>query len=203
MKRALTVSALLAVFALMPGVARANTITVAIGQISFDNFLPASPPVPGTNAFNLTNFTGGIPVASPLFFNNSSFSLQPASGNPINVPLGNLGPGPLLDLNGNPLFSLQFADTTTFSSATFAGTLSQTTFLLSNGVTATLIGSPMISATILPSSGSTLNAGVDFAVLTVTASVPRTTIPEPGTVLLLGTGLTAAYGLKRRKTKFS
>jgi hypothetical protein len=199
MKRASAIALVLVLYVFAPGIARANTITLPVGQISFDNFLPANPPAPGTNAFNVINFTGGFPVASALTFNTASFSLVSASGIPINVPVGNLGPGPLLDPSGNPLFSLQFADTTTFSSATFTATLSQTTFLLSNGVVATLVGTPMISATILPSSGTTLNAGVDFAVLTVTASVPNTAIPEPGTLVLLGTGLAAGCRLKRRR----
>ena len=203
MKRVMAVALFLVLYALLPASAHANTITIAVGQISFDTFIPATPLVPGTAAFNLINFTGSSPVTNSVLFNNASFLLTPASGVPLSVSLGSVGPGALLDPSGNPLFGLQFANTTIFSSATFSATLSQSTFLLSNGVTATLIGSPIISGIILPSSGTSLTPGADFAVLTVTASVPNTVIPEPGTLVLLGTGLAAAWGSIRRKAKDS
>ncbi len=204
MKRGLLLAAFLCFAAILPGVAHANTI--ALGVISFDPFLPPSPPVPGTNAYNLTNFTGGFaidpifPAATALSFNGAMFVLTPTSGGAITVLLGNVGPGPLLDPMGNPLFALQFPDTTTFSSAVFSATLSQTTFLLTNGTTVAVVGSPMITATILPSSGSTLVPGIDFAVLTVNVG-PSTAVPEPASLLLVGSGLTFALGRVRRWRK--
>jgi hypothetical protein len=192
---------LVALAALFPTVAGANSITEVVGQVSFDTFLLPSPPVPGTNAFNLLNYTGGMgsDVTDAVFFNNASFLLVPTSGSPILIPVGNAGPGALLDSSGNPLFALQFADTSTFSSATFTGTLSQTTFLLINGVPATLVGSPTFTATITPSFGSSLTPGVDSALITITVSTPTATVPEPATMLLVGSGLLTAFGYRRRK----
>jgi len=77
------------------------------------------------------------------------------------IDLGNLDPGELLDSGGNPV--VQFPSTDEFTSAVFAATLSQSSFKLSDGSTFNAASS--ISVDLLPSSGSLLQAGVDFGTI--------------------------------------
>lgn len=76
------------------------------------------------------------------------------------IPLGDLAPGAL-----DPTDRVQFPDTSLFTGAIFTATLSQTSFLLSDGSTF-LVGVSEITAEILPSSGPSLVAGTDFGVVT-------------------------------------
>lgn len=182
---------------------KADANSIAIGLISFDAFIAGAPGSPGTNAFNITNFTGdpglggfalppSFPVFSLLTFNNSTLTLAFSNGTSQVISLGSIGPGPLLDPNGNPLAPLQFPDTTVFSSAIFQGTLSLTNFVLSNGSPFVPL-SNFFSVTLLPSSGSSLAAGTDFALIQVAP------VPEPGTLFLMGSGLAGFWVLKRKK----
>jgi hypothetical protein len=54
-------------------------------------------------------------------------------------------------------------------------------------------GSSTISAAVLPSSGTSLAAGIDFAVITVS------NVPEPNSALLLGAAAAILIGINRRK----
>ncbi|MDX2149376.1 MAG: PEP-CTERM sorting domain-containing protein [Bryobacteraceae bacterium] len=165
--------------------------TINIGLITFDPFLPGPD---GTNIVNITNFTADFalppdfPVLTPLTFLSGTLTLS--NGEPLVIPLGDLAPGPLT-LPG----SLEFPDTATFSSALFTATLSQTSFLLSDGTTFQA-DSPAIVATLVPSEGPTLTPGIDFAVLSVTGEV-STVIPEPASLLLLGTALATLAAARR------
>jgi hypothetical protein len=58
------------------------------------------------------------------------------------------------------------------------------------------VGSPTITAELLPSSGPSLVAGTDFAVITV-SNVSN--VPEPRTALLLGTVLALLIAINRKK----
>ncbi len=173
--------------------------TVNIGLISFDVLIPGST-TPGVNVFDISNFTGDpllagfalppdFPVLDFLTFLSSSLTLT-GSGSPLVIPLGDLGPGAL-----SPTDPVQFPDTSVFTGAVFTATLSQTSFLLADGSTF-VAGSPAISATVLPSSGPSLVAGTDFAVLTVSS---LSNIPEPNNALLLGAFLAILIGVNRRK----
>ncbi len=107
--------------------------------------------------------------------------------------LGNIGPGELLDSDGNPV--VQFSSSSQFTSATLTATLSQTTFALSDG--STFNASPSISVELTASVGGLLVAGVDFAPIYAEAR-SRAATPEPGTLILLPLGLLAVAALKRR-----
>jgi hypothetical protein len=188
---------MLASVLLASAVARADQITV--GLLSFDVFIPSSGTTPGVNAFDIFNFTGpvygptvGPPYAAdPLTLDNASLTVDFRGGSSQVIKLGNIGPGELLDSSGNPVVELPSTDV--FTSALFTATLSPASFVLSDG-TAFGARAP-ISVDLTPSSGSSLVAGVDFAV------VNATPIPEPNTLVLLGSTLIGIFGILRRKQR--
>jgi hypothetical protein len=142
------------------------------------------------NAFNISNFTGifdpppDFPASTALTLMDAALTPDPGSGPPQVIPLGDIGPGPLLDPNGNPLPVPQFSRTLNFTSASITATPIPNIFLLSTG--STFDAAPSISETLSPSSGSFFVAGVDSAVIT---AQPAPTILEPGTLTLFGTAL--------------
>ena len=143
---------LLLLVLLLPTVAFGDTFN--IGLMSYDVLIPGDVNTPGTNVFNISNFTGDpssggfalppdFPVMDSLTFLNSSLTLM-NGGSPLVILLGDLGPGAL-----SPTDPVQFPATSLFTGAIFTATLSQTHFLLSDGSTF-VAGSSIISAAILP-----------------------------------------------------
>ena len=171
----------------LPGVAQAD---IDLGYISFDNLIPGAMGSPGVDGFTVANLTGDpssggndlppdFPVFTSVTFQNSALEWFSGPSSHQTVLLGNLGPGFY-----NP-FSLQFPDTDTFSSALFTATLDATVLALDpsvGGGTFTAI-SDQISVLLRPSSGNSLVAGVDFALISV--SNQPAAVPEPGGVFLL------------------
>ena len=181
---------LLAALLFTPQLLSADIIN--LGFISYDQLVPPGTG-PGVNAFDISNFTGDplgggfalppdFPVYTFLTFTNASLTLN--DGSPMMIDLGAIAPGPL-----TPPAELQFPDTTSFSSAVFSATLSQTSLLLSDGTTF-ITDSPTITATILPASGPSLSPG-DFAVISTTGSV--STVPEPSSFALIGTAVLCLF----------
>jgi hypothetical protein len=175
--------------------------TVYVGVASFDNLIPAGPG-PGVNVFNIFNYTGDpgsggfalppdFPVFTNLTFLNSSLTLDDGIS-PFTVFLGDIGPGQL-----NPSEPVQFPDTTNFLSATLTATLSQTSLALFDSSIFNAF-SPTLTVQILPSSGPFLQAGTDFAVISV-SDAPS--VPEPGTVLLTFLGILAVAAVATYKTR--
>jgi hypothetical protein len=157
--------------------------TIAIGLLSFDVLIPGGPGIPGVNVFNISNLTGNpasggfalapdFPVFSSLTLLGSTLTLMDG-GAPLVVTLGDIGPGAL-----TPPSSIQFSDTTFFSSAVLSATLSSSSLLLADG--STFIADSTITAKLVPSGGPSLLAGSDFAVIDATS-----TVPEPSSFILL------------------
>ena len=174
--------------ALMFSAAVCQAGAISIGYLSLDILIPEAPDSPGVNTFTVGNLTGDpltggndvpptFPVLTPLTFQNSSLVLW-SGGNSQTIDLGDIGPGFF-----SP-FSLEFADTEDFSSATFSATLDATSFQLDGGGWFTA-SSGLISALLLPSSGNSLVAGTDFVYITVFNE--ETAVPEPASYLLVGT----------------
>jgi hypothetical protein len=189
-------------FAMLLGLAwmPAAKSEIVVGVLSFDVVIPAGNGSPGISAFDIFNFTGPIygPLASPPYA-TGSLTLDDvvltaflAGGSTQTFDLGNIAPGELLDANGNPV--VQVPGSWQFTSATLTATLSQTTFMLSDGSTFT--AAPSIALDLTPSSGGLLVAGLDFAA--IYAEPATGTVPEPGTLVLLPLGLLALALTGRR-----
>jgi hypothetical protein len=165
--------------------------TVNIGILSFDTLIPGAAGSAGLNDFGIGNLTGPLfllppdfPVLDLLTFTGVQVTLSDTSGSQ-GFSLGDLGPGFYTPA------SLQFLDTSQFSSAIFQATLSRTSFLLSDG-TIFLADSGLVTATLAPSAGPFLNPGQDFVVISTTGSIsPVGAVPEPrhGVYLLAILGL--------------
>jgi len=173
---------------------------VVVGLFSFDIVIPAGNSSPGISAFDIYNFTGPVygPLAGPpyvadsLSLDNVVLTAFLSGGSEQTFDLGNIAPGELLESNGSPV--VQFPGSWQFTSATLTGTLSQTTFTLSDG--STFIAAPSIAVDLTPSSGGLLTAGVDFSPIYAEASTGAA--PEPGTLLSLPLGLLAVTVFRRR-----
>lgn len=175
-----------------------------VGFLSFDSLIPGPG---GVNVFGVNNLTGDpgsggsalppdFPVFDSLTLLGSILELTLQDGTMQLISLGDIGPGSLLDGSGNPPAATQFSDTANFLSAIFIATLSQTSFLLSDG-SLFLAASPSVTTMLLPSSGLFLTAGADFGVIDV---APRLiAVPEPATLFLVGSGWFGFWSWKQRK----
>ncbi len=167
--------------------------TVTLGLLTFDVNSPGTPGSPGLNAFTLTNGTGAFslfpdfPVASDVTFLGATITPDGLGASPF----GDQGPGSSQVL---------FLDTDIFTSALFQATLNQTLFTLGDA-TSFQANSDVLSATLLPSSGTQLTPGVDFAVLTVSGTPVATPVPEPRQWLLLAVGLPLLMVATSRRSK--
>jgi hypothetical protein len=199
---------LAAILALLCGGASAalpsTTEAAPIGVLSFDVFLPSNPPDdPGTNAFFIANLTGGealpgaFDVTTALTLQGSVLTLRFADDSSTAVTLGDIGPG-LFDA-GTPPFVLQFSDAVSFRSARLTATLSDTTLAMSDG-TVLVAASSAVDVALFGAEPSSLLAGGDFVVIDVPAAPIDAAIPEPSTLLLLGSGIAALAGRAARRT---
>src|SRR5262245_107611 len=170
---------------------------VPVGILSFDTLIPGPD---GVNAFNIANMTGSFglppdfPVVDSLTFVDADLTATYADGTTTLVDLGNIDPG-FAD-NG----SLLFPDTANFLSATLTFTLSSLQFLLADG-SMFEAASSLVTVSLLPSGGSFLAPG-DFVLIDV-AEAPVTTVPEPSTALLFGSGLLLWCSVQKRRMKAS
>ncbi len=188
--------------ALLASAAVGYASTANIGVISFDVLISGTPGAPGVNAFDISDLTGDpgaggfalppdFPVFTSLTFTLTGLALV-GSGGTQNISLGSIVPGTL-----SPPPSLQFPDTTTFSSSTLVFTLSQTNLALSGGGTFAAASS-QVTALLLPSSGNSLVAGTDFALITVSTVSP---VPEPGSFTFVFAGLAAVLGWRKQEQR--
>jgi hypothetical protein len=173
---------------------------VPLGILSFDTLIPPEDNGGiGVNAFNIYNLTGAFglppdfPVVDSLTFVDAELTAARADGTTTFVELGDVGPG-FADNAG-----LLFPDTDTFLSATLTFTLSSLQFLLEDGSTFEAASS-LVSVSLLPTSVSFLAPG-DLVVIDVAAA--PTTVPEPSTALLFGSGFLLWCSARRRRMKAS
>jgi hypothetical protein len=194
----------LSVVLLLAPVAAAQADPINLGFVSFDNLIPSDGGIPGIDGFTIGNLTGDpaaggfglptdFPVFSPILFVNSILTIV-EGGSSTDYLLGDIGPG---------FFQsdvLQFLTSAQITSATFVAQLGPLVFTLSDGTT-WAANATSVTASLLPSSGSFLTAGLDVAVLTVDASqqsTPPSSVPEPRTWLLVASGFAIVAGWRVR-----
>ncbi len=178
----------------------AHAAAINLGFISFDTLIPSDGEATGVNVFSIGNLTGDpgsggfalpedFPVFTPIVFANSTMTVV-EHGSSTNYLLGDLGPGfAQPDL-------LRFLASAQISSATFSAQIGPLAFTLADG-SIFAANSSLVTATLMPSAGLYLSAGLDVALLTIDAT-PQTTVPEPQTWLLLASGLATLAQCRRR-----
>ncbi len=170
------------VILVLGGLAFADQVTV--GAISYDPFILGQPGLPAVNVFDLSNLTGmnsfppDFPVATNLDFNNLTLTVFDSGGGQQSFDGGTFGPG-------FATLDAQFLDTLGITSAILTGSFSSTAITLADGSSVQI--NQTFSSTILPSSGLTLVAGADSAVIYATTST--TAVPEPNSLTLLAMGI--------------
>jgi hypothetical protein len=156
--------------------------TINVGVLSFDELIPSGS-TPGVNTFTVLDLTqdpgtGGFalppdfPVFTAVSFLDASLSVTHGSTTDV-IALGDIGPGVF-----SPA-SLNYSSAVPISSATFSATLSPASWLLFDSSSFTP-SSLTVTADLLPSSGDSLAAGIDSAL--ITASDTSSAVPEPTTL---------------------
>jgi hypothetical protein len=182
MRRKLLLCSLFVV--VLAGTALADPI--AVGTLDFDAVIPGDGQV-GTNAFFTVNLTGnGVDfLPTPATFTNATLTLDPTAGSAIQYFISSLD-------SGQSFPSDMFPDTTTFSSASFSGTLQDLNWTL--------------SAVLLPVGNSTVLTAGQFAIIYADGgsspdsnqSDPASSVPEPATLALMSMGLAGAAARRVR-----
>ncbi|HWO32347.1 MAG TPA: PEP-CTERM sorting domain-containing protein [Candidatus Acidoferrum sp.] len=176
---------LMAVVALFSAMAFGTSVPVGI--VSYD--------VTGTGTFqfDITNQTGpnsgaDFPVTNTIFLSSLNLTVNLSNGTTetFGSSYFTLNPDGI-SFSGNPLSTLIPA-----TSATLTGNFSTTTFNLNNGTSVTVVQGFRVTLT---DPSGTLNDG-DSAL--IVGNTTTATTPEPETLTLMGTGLAALMGLKRK-----
>jgi len=181
MRRYFVLAGLALVMLVGAGPAAADQIPV--GGVFYDPFILGQPGFPGIDVFDVSNLTGlaflppSFPAATNLNFNNLILTVLLSGGGQQSFSVGTASPG-------FTTLGPQFLDTLGITSASLTGNFASTSITLADGSVVQINGT--FSSTILPSSGSTLAAGADSAVIFATRSI--TNVPEPPSLLMLGAG---------------
>lgn len=199
-----TMRACLAIFAGLFCAQNATAAPISIGTLAFDELIPGA-----TSVFSISNYTGDpatggfalppdFPSLTAVTFTNASLKIVEDGGAETILDLGDIGPGPLLTLSGDPLPILQFPISVALLSARFTATIAATPLALDGGDTFTP-SAITIFAELLPGLDPFLIPGAAFATIDIdgtrVASVPE---PVTATLLLLGMGAVGRHVRRRR-----
>ncbi len=163
--------------------------TIDLGYLSFDVLNPGA-----TDAFTLYNFTGPDSFDS-VFPAVSSLSFLSATLTVTDTTTSTITPNSIGDQTpGSSQLAVLASDS--YSEADFTATLNETIFGLSDGTTFQA-DSDVVSVALLPSSPPSLEAGTDYALISVNGSVVTPPVPEPPVWLLLLAAITCVVVRKR------
>ena len=157
----------------------ADADNMSLGVVSYDSIVAGV-----ADQFTISNLTGpfglipDFPVLTSVVFQAAELKLFGPSAPASPIALGDIGPGFGAATTG------LFADSSQFTSAVFTATLSVTGLSIAGGGSETVDSS--ISATLAPSSGLYLQAGIDAAVIEAS---PVSPVPDPSSVVLLMTAI--------------
>ena len=165
-----------------------DAVPIPVGALSFTEFIPGDVSLPGVNAFDILNLTGAFalppdfPLTGPLTFQSATIEIYQGLTLWGTLALGDIGPGPALDLSGNPL--IQVPGDLVFTSARLTAISSSP--LYTN-----------IDVTLLPSLGGELSPGLDSVLIFVDEATPAQ-VPEPSTAWMMLAALLAIPAVRKR-----
>jgi hypothetical protein len=178
--------------------------SVPVGEIVFDVNIPSSGSVPGVNSFTLYNLTGGALSPSPGIQDALNLSgqlflqLLQANGTTTTNTIAFSGVSALSSVD---LFDITSSDVVL--SAVLTGTLSSTIATLNGATSPTTLNAAF--TVFDPFNGgiqlSTCSSGAGPCMAEIDATTIPTSTPEPGTLALLGSGISGilAIGFFRRR----
>jgi hypothetical protein len=178
----------------------ASASAIAIGIVSWDVNFPGN-----AGQFDIINLTGAnssgdaaFPVTTPVNLASLGLHVDFVNGSSTNFGSSYFSLGlDGLSFDGSPI-AIGGANPLP-TQGILTGTLSPLTFTLFDGSSVTVL--PGFTATVLPSSGRTLQDG-DFAVIfaqtTTAGGGGDATVPEPGTMVLLGAGVMGLVLARKR-----
>jgi hypothetical protein len=176
--------------------------TILIGQLYLDNTTPGSGGSPGVDQFDLLNLTGtagGQGITTDVTFSNMTLSINGGTA----VSVASLPGSDISPLYGFETIASGLADGT-ITSFVLTGSLSPIQVVV-NGITEMIAGTFTVSysnsESPLTTSGSCQSSGTGCPEWDIDVTeTPVSSVPEPATLTLYGSGLCFVAWLRRRRS---
>jgi hypothetical protein len=151
---------------------------------------------PRTGTVNVPNFISfNLGVARPVTFDLTFI----APGVGTQAACASSTPGSLCTPNGSPFTLLQLTSSTVVATLQLNGSAYTGSAATGTSATTGVFSTQTVVGGTLPQILASLNAGQSLNGITYSASFIASPVPEPGSMLLMGLGLSAAGLIARRK----